>query len=201
MRNGYKSTSCFQNCWFFLMLSYSYQTDPPHPKCDLTPSFLGFAPHSGKNPICRHNDSLILTKKSYVYIVDLRQRQFDTQGCFSSQRLRASGFRTGMSHSPGLHRAVRRAGWRGDMLEFLRTNHTFQLQCKAMMSQLDRVKSKQGRHWLVNLSFSTVETNTEKENTRLLWCRTNLCTETARCNTALCLQIYQVIWFSSWHFT
>lgn len=25
MRNCYKSTSCFQNCWFFIILSYSYQ--------------------------------------------------------------------------------------------------------------------------------------------------------------------------------
>lgn len=131
IRNCYKSTSCFQNCWFFLTLSYSYQRDPPHPKCDLTPSFLSFATHSGKNPIWRRNDSFILTKKCYVYIVDLRQRQFNTQGCFGSQRLRASGFRTGMSHNPGLHLPVRRAGWRWDSLEFFRTNDTFQNNCNA----------------------------------------------------------------------
>lgn len=117
--------------WFFLMLSYSYQRDPPHPKCDLTRSFLSFATHSGKNPICRRNDNFILTKKCYVYIVDLRQRQFNTQGCFGSQRLQASGFRRGMSHNPGLHLPVRGAGWRWDILEFFRTNDTFQNDCNT----------------------------------------------------------------------
>lgn len=49
-----------------------------------------------------------------------------------------------------------------------------QLQRNAMTSQMDRGQSKQGQHWLANLSFFTVETNTGKENRRLTGCRDNV---------------------------
>lgn len=127
MRNCYKSTSCFQNCWFFITLSYSYQAMKAATSQIWSHSFPSVLLHTqakNKKLICGSNYSFIITEKCHVWIVELRQRQSNTQGCFCSQRLRASGFSPGMSHSSGLNLAVRRDGWRSDCLGFFWTNDT-----------------------------------------------------------------------------
>lgn len=204
MRNCYKSTSCFQNCWFFLTLSYSYQREPPHPKCDLTPAFLSFATHSGKNPIWRRNDSFILTKKCYVYTAS---KAVQHAGLFRLPKITGIRFQNGNVSQSRFASTSEKS--RLEMRYFGILPNKWHLskwlQRNGMMSQMDRVKSKQGQRWLANLSLFAVETNTEKET----WdwhdagahCAQSTCSEITICNIAICLEIYQVIWSISWHCT